>query len=185
MHLRLQVPRSERPVENRQLLMCFLFSSVVFQEGEIPLPLWKLWSYVQGYCGVDEKVSVLITFSTFVRLSDWLNCKKIRNKTAKEKGAKLHSAVSVCQEISEKPPSLVLNFWHHLLPSAVFITPCLHTLAHLTAVSSVYSCSPLVSLFFLTSASALSSKTSTPHRGSPRLVSPASFSSSTLSFHLH
>lgn len=165
--------------------MCFLFSSVVFQEGEIPLPLWKLWSYVQGYCGVDEKVSVLITFSTFVRPSDWLNCKKIRNKTAKEKGAKLHSAVSVCQEISEKPPSLVLNFWHHLLPSAVFITPCLHTLAHLTAVSSVYSCSPLVSLFFLTSASALGSKTSTPHRGSPRLVSPASFSSSTLSFHLH
>lgn len=79
-----------------------------------------------------------------------------------ENRAKLHSAVFVCHMIFEKPPCLTLNFWHRLYASAVFITPCLHTSDHLTAVSSVHSCSPLVSLFFLTSASALSLKLPQP-----------------------
>lgn len=51
----------------------------------------------------------------------------------------------------------------------VFITPSLHTLAHLSTVSSIYSCSVLVSLFFLTSAHAHSSKPPTTTTATPRV----------------
>lgn len=101
---------------------------------------------------------------------------QLHKKVGPENGAKLHSAVSVCQIISEKPPSLTWNVWHRLL--AVFITPCLHTPAHLTTLSSVYSCSPSCLIILSHLGISAQFETSAPAiPPPPRLASPASFSS--------